>query len=54
MYQRDSTATAPVPLQSPALVAAIAFCALATLLLGLYPEPFIQMAKSGLLSLGGM
>ena len=54
MYQRDTTETAVVPLQAPALVAAIAFCAAAMLLLGLYPEPFIQIAKSSLISLGGM
>lgn len=54
MYQRDTTETAAVPLQAPALVIAIGFCAAATLLLGLYPEPFIRMAKSSLLSLGGM
>lgn len=54
MYQRDTTETAAVPLQAPALVVAIGFCAAATLLLGLYPEPFIQIAKSSLISLGGM
>jgi NADH-quinone oxidoreductase subunit N len=51
MYLRDSTAAAPVPLRAPALVGAIAFCAVATLVLGLYPEPFIQMAKASLLPL---
>jgi NADH-quinone oxidoreductase subunit N len=51
MYLRDSTAAAPVPLRAPALVGAIAFCAIATLVLGLYPEPFIQMAKASLLRL---
>jgi len=54
MYQTDSTETAAVPLRAPALVAAIAICAVATLLLGLFPEPFIQMARSGLLAVGGM
>jgi len=54
MYQTDTTATAPVPLKSPALVAAIGVCAFATILLGVYPEPFIQIAKSSLLTLGGM
>jgi len=33
---------------------AIGVCAFATLLLGVYPEPFIQIAKSSLLMLGGM
>jgi len=54
MYLRDSTQATPVPLRSPALVGVIAFCAIATLVLGLYPEPFIQMAKASLLpGLGG-
>ena len=43
-----------MPLKAPALVAAIGVCAFVTLLLGLYPEPFIQIAKSSLLSVGGM
>jgi NADH-quinone oxidoreductase subunit N len=51
MYQRDSTAATPVPLASPALVGAIAFCALATLVLGLYPAPFIAFAKLSLIPL---
>jgi len=51
MYQRDSDATTPTPLTAPALVGAIAFCALATLVLGLYPGPFIELAKHGLLPL---
>jgi len=51
MYLRESTQETPVPLRAPALVAAIAVCAVATLVLGLYPEPFIQMAKASLLPL---
>jgi NADH-quinone oxidoreductase subunit N len=51
MYLRDSTQATPAPLRAPALVGAIAFCALATLVLGLYPEPFIQLAKASLLPL---
>jgi NADH-quinone oxidoreductase subunit N len=47
MYQRDSTATTPVPLAAPALVGVIAFCALVTLVLGVYPAPFIALAKYG-------
>jgi NADH-quinone oxidoreductase subunit N len=54
MYLRDTTATAPVPLQSPTLAVTIGFCAFATLLLGLYPEPFIQIAKSSMLSVSGL
>ena len=49
MYQMDATATTPVPLRSPALVAAIAACAAITLLLGLYPGPFIELAKASAL-----
>ncbi|HYU34527.1 MAG TPA: hypothetical protein VEW48_20440 [Thermoanaerobaculia bacterium] len=33
--------------------AAIGLCAFATLLLGLDPEPFIRIAKSSLLMMGG-
>jgi NADH-quinone oxidoreductase subunit N len=51
MYLKDSEAATPVPLRAPALVGAIAFCALATLLLGLVPGPFIEFAKSSLLPL---
>ena len=51
MYLRDSTQATPAPLRAPALVGAIAFCAIATLVLGLYPEPFIQLAKASLLPL---
>ncbi len=48
MYQRDSTQVTPVPLQSPALVGVIAFCALATVLLGVLPGPFIAFAERSL------
>lgn len=51
MYLRESTQAAPVPLHAPALVGVIGFCAVATLILGLYPEPFIQLAKASLLPL---
>ncbi len=51
MYLRESTQAAPVPMHAPALFGAIAFCALATLILGLYPEPFIQLARASLLPL---
>jgi NADH-quinone oxidoreductase subunit N len=51
MYQRDSTATTPVPLQAPYLVGAVAFCAVATLALGIYPGPFIDLVKHSLLPL---
>jgi len=51
MYLRDSDQTTPTPLKSPALVGAIAFCALATLALGIFPGPFIALAKQSLLPL---
>src|SRR5436305_13254149 len=44
MYQREGTAATPAPLAAPALVGAIAFCALATVVLGVYPGPFIALA----------
>ena len=53
MYQTDSAEATPVPLRAPALVTVITLCAVATLVLGLYPEPFIQIAKSGLLVVAG-
>jgi NADH-quinone oxidoreductase subunit N len=51
MYLRDSDQTTPVPLKAPALVGAIAFCALATLALGIIPGPFIELAKRSMLPL---
>jgi len=51
MYLKDSEQTTPTPLQAPALVGAIAFCALATLALGIFPGPFIELAKQSLLPL---
>lgn len=51
MYLRDSDQTTPVPLKSRALVGVIAFCALATLALGILPGPFIELAKRSMLPL---
>lgn len=51
MYLRDSDQATPAPLRAPALVGAIAFCALATLVLGIIPGPFIELAKSSMLPL---
>jgi NADH-quinone oxidoreductase subunit N len=45
MYLKDSTQATPVPLRGRALVAVIAFCALATLVLGILPGPFITFAE---------
>jgi NADH-quinone oxidoreductase subunit N len=51
MYLKDADATTPVPLRAPALVATIAFCAMATLALGIFPGPFIEAAKAAALPL---
>jgi NADH-quinone oxidoreductase subunit N len=51
MYLKDSDQATPAPLHAPALVGAVAFCALATLLLGIMPGPFIDFAKNSLLPL---
>ncbi|HEX9942351.1 MAG TPA: NADH-quinone oxidoreductase subunit N [Thermoanaerobaculia bacterium] len=51
MYLVDSDQTTPTPLRAPALVGAIAFCAIATLALGIIPGPFIEFAKRSLLPL---
>ena len=51
MYLKDSDQTTPTPLRAPALVGAVAFCALATLVLGIVPGPFIEFAKHSLLPL---
>lgn len=48
MYQRDSTQATPIALRSPALVAVIAFCALVTVLLGVVPGPFLDLADRSL------
>jgi NADH-quinone oxidoreductase subunit N len=51
MYQEDETASTPVPLRSPAVVGTIVVCAVVTLLLGLYPGPFIEWARAASLPL---
>jgi NADH-quinone oxidoreductase subunit N len=51
MYQRVETASTPAPLREPALVGAIVLCFIATLVLGIYPGPFIEFAKSAVLPL---
>ena len=51
MYQRGETAATPAPLREPALVGAIVLCCIATLILGIYPGPFIEFAKSAVLPL---
>ena len=51
MYLQDSERTTPVPLRAPVLVGAIGFCALVTVLLGILPGPFVELAKASLLPL---
>jgi NADH-quinone oxidoreductase subunit N len=51
MYFQDSERTTPVPLRAPMLVGAIGFCALVTVLLGILPGPFVELAKASLLPL---
>jgi NADH-quinone oxidoreductase subunit N len=51
MYFQDSERTTPVPLRAPVLVGAIGFCALVTVLLGIFPGPFVELAKASLLPL---
>jgi NADH-quinone oxidoreductase subunit N len=49
MYQHEEGPATPVPLRAPALVVTIAACAVVTLLLGLYPGPFIELAQASTL-----
>ncbi len=51
MYLKDSEATTPAPVGSPALLAALGFCAAVTVLLGLLPGPLVEIAKASLLPL---
>ncbi len=51
MYLRESEETTPAPLRAPALVGTIAVCAAVTVLLGILPGPFVEIAKSSLLPL---
>ncbi len=51
MYLKDSEATTPTPLQSPAVVGTITLCAVVTVLLGVLPGPLVEFAKASLLTL---
>ena len=51
MYQKDETDTTPQPLEEPALAGTVLICFVVTLILGLYPSPFIEFAKTALLPL---
>ncbi len=46
MYQHDAGAATPVPAVSRGLLVAVIGCAAATLLLGLWPGPFIELARA--------
>ena len=50
MYLRDSDSgtPAPPPLRAPALAGGIALCAAATLILGVHPSPFVELARRSL------
>jgi NADH-quinone oxidoreductase subunit N len=49
MYLKESDDSTPRPLEAPGLVAAIGFCALVTVLLGIIPGPVVELAKASLL-----
>ena len=51
MYLKDSDEDTPIPMRAPILVATIALCAVATLILGILPDPFVEMARASLLPL---
>ncbi len=51
MYQSSETEETPTPLREPALTGAIVLCCVLTLILGIYPAPFIEFAKIALLQL---
>ncbi len=52
MYLRDSNSGTPPPLRARALVGAIALCAAATLILGVWPGPFVELARRSLQTSG--
>lgn len=49
MYQQDATAATPRPLRASSLATAIVVCVIVTLVLGLYPGPLIDLARSAAL-----
>ena len=51
MYFKDAEETSPIPLRAPGLVVAIGFCAVVTVILGLLPGIFVDLAKSSILPL---
>ena len=51
MYLKDAGDATPRPLHAPGLLGTIAICAVVTLILGLVPGPFIDIAKASLIPL---
>ena len=51
MYQKDAEARTPVPALSPVMLGTLGFCAVATLVLGLIPGPFVAFARASLIAL---
>ncbi len=51
MYLKDSEETTPVLMRAPGLALAIGFCAVVTVILGLLPGIFVDLAKSSILPL---
>ncbi len=51
MYFKDSEEITPIPMRAPGLIAAIGFCAVVTVILGLLPGIFVNLAKSSILPL---
>ena len=49
MYLKDREADTPAPLRAPGLVAAVGFCAVVTVLLGLLPGRIVELAQASLL-----
>lgn len=50
MYLKSSDKDTPEPLEAPALVGAIAVCAVVTLLLGILPQKLVAIASSSILA----
>lgn len=50
MYLKDRDADAPSTLRAPGLVAAVGFCAVVTVLLGLLPGRIVELARASLLA----
>ncbi|MEZ5331746.1 MAG: NADH-quinone oxidoreductase subunit N [Thermoanaerobaculia bacterium] len=50
MYLKDGEADTPSPLRAPGLVAAVGFCAVITVLLGLMPGRIVELARASLIA----